>query len=445
MTLLQVAAREDVAAGGITLSYKGRTAVVSQDQAMASVGGRIVPLPGPAVRRGRRWYVPLETIPRVLPPILDTDIELRRASRLLIVGNLRVPRVTVRLDSTGVPTRLSIEASPSTLMTTAIEAGRVVVRLDADGLDVAPLPPAGGLLEQARTEGTSVVLMLASGAGQARASRGAGDNLSRLSIEIPGGGQAEGQGRPSAPPPGMASPAPPVGDVTSAPSSAATSRVVVLDPGHGGADSGAIGTRGTYEKTLTLDIARRVKILVESRLALRVVLTRDDDRPLSVDERTTIANASGAWAFISLHLNAAFSPEVAGAEVYQLHTPLTTAGPGAQDVQFTLPVPTGGARTISLVPWALAQVRHRDASTLLANVVDAALRVQIPMSPRPVHDAPMRVLTGLNMPAVVVELAYLSNPEQEASVHTDEFQARAAQALLDALSTYRLAWPGGRR
>jgi hypothetical protein len=188
---LQIAVREDSAAGGLILSYKGRTVVVSPDQAMASVGGRLVALPSPAVRSGRRWLVPLEVVPRAIALIYDGRIELRRSSRLLIVGDLRVPRVTVRLDSIGPPTRLSVEASPSTLITPAIESGRIALRLDAEALDVAPLPQAGGLLEQARTEGNTVVLMLSSRAGQARASQGAGDNLSRITLDIPLSAQAD--------------------------------------------------------------------------------------------------------------------------------------------------------------------------------------------------------------------------------------------------------------
>src|SRR5262245_22258661 len=78
---LQIAVLEDSAAGGITLSYKGKTVVVSPDQAMASVSGRLVPLPSPAVRSGRRWLVPLDVIPRAIAPIYDSKIELRRPSR----------------------------------------------------------------------------------------------------------------------------------------------------------------------------------------------------------------------------------------------------------------------------------------------------------------------------------------------------------------------------
>jgi len=97
-SLFQVAVREDTLAGGLTITYRGRTIVVSSDQPMASVSGRVVALPSPAVRSGNRWFVPLDFLPRALAPIYDTRIDLRRASRLLVVGDLRVPRVTARVE-----------------------------------------------------------------------------------------------------------------------------------------------------------------------------------------------------------------------------------------------------------------------------------------------------------------------------------------------------------
>src|SRR4030095_10335974 len=103
--LFQVAVREDTLAGGLTLPYRGRTVVVSSDQPMASVNGRVITLPSPAVRSGRRFLVPVEFLSRALAPIYDQRIELRRPQRLLLVGDVRVPRVTARIDSPGPPTR----------------------------------------------------------------------------------------------------------------------------------------------------------------------------------------------------------------------------------------------------------------------------------------------------------------------------------------------------
>jgi N-acetylmuramoyl-L-alanine amidase len=435
VSFLQVAAREDTAAGGLAISYKGRTVIVSPDQPMASVSGRLIPLPAPALRNGRRWFVPIDLLTRALAPIYDARIEFRRPSRLVIVGDLRVPRVTVRLDSIGPPTRLSVEASPSTLITPVIEPGRVILRLDAHALDLAPLPQGGGLIEQARIDGNTVVVTLSARAGQARAAQAGTSEASRVNVDVPAG-QVDAA---------LPLPAPPVTEVEEAspPAAAAATRVVVIDPGHGGPDIGVTGQGGAQEKQLVLSIARRAKVLIESRLGVRVLLTRDDDSNPTLDARTALANNNNADLFISVHLNGSLSPMASGAEVYQLRLPTAPSGqPIEVPAPLSLPLTSGGTRAIALVPWDLAQIRHREDSTLLANLLESALRAHIPMSTRPMQDAPLRILAGLDTAAATVELGYLSNAEQEAAAQSDLFQGRAAQALLEAVTAFRAAWKG---
>src|SRR6185436_1718935 len=148
--LFRVTVREDPLTGGVTIAYMGRTIVASTDQPMASVNGRVVTLPAPAVRSGRRWLVPVEFLSRALAPIYDQRIDLRRTSRLLIVGDLRVPRVSARFDAPGPPTRATIEVTPAAPVTVAVDAGRVVARIDADALDLTLPGGGGGLIDQLR-------------------------------------------------------------------------------------------------------------------------------------------------------------------------------------------------------------------------------------------------------------------------------------------------------
>ena len=98
--------------GAITVSYKGKTIVLTPDQTLASVSGRLISLPAPPARSGRRWLVPVEFISRALALIYDVRLDLRKPSRLLVVGDLRVPRVTVRYDPLGAAGRLTIDATP---------------------------------------------------------------------------------------------------------------------------------------------------------------------------------------------------------------------------------------------------------------------------------------------------------------------------------------------
>ena len=432
-----VTIREDALAGGVTVTYRGRTIVASPDQPMASVAGRVIALPSPIVRSGRRWLVPLEFLPRALGPIHEQRIDLRRAARLLIVGDLRVPRVTARIDAPGPPTRATIELAPAAPVTVNVEAGRVILRIEADALELALPAAGGGLIEQVRAgdQPNTVTVALSAAAGTARATTTTADNVARVAVEVPPAIAAPAETNAPRPPvPGP--PAPLEGPPLVSPRTGI--QTVVIDPGHGGEDVGAKGAGGTQEKQLTLDVARRLRGLIETRLGLRVLLTRDDDRAVSLDERAALANNSKADLFLSLHANAAVSPALAGAEVFYLRLDADAARAAASSA-VTIPVLGGGTRTIDVIRWDLAQATHVETSARLATLVHEALRQRVPMSPRTVQGAPLRVLSAANMPAALVEMAYLTNGAQEKAAGGDEFRNTVAQALFDAVVRFRAA------
>jgi N-acetylmuramoyl-L-alanine amidase len=434
-TLFQVTFAEDTLTGGVTLSFRGRTIVASAEQPMASVNGRVVTLPSPIVRSGRRWLVPVEFLPRALAPIYDQRIDLRRASRLLIVGDAAVPRVTARIDTIGPPTRATIEISPAAPANVGTEGNRVILRIDADALDLGLPATGGGLIEQIRAgdQANTVTLAIAPGAGTPRTTATTADNIVRVVVDVPApGAPAETTAVPAAP----AVPSAPAEGLALTPRPAF--QTIVLDPGHGGDDVGVRGTEGLEEKQLTLDVARRVRQRLETRLGLRVVLTRDEDRSAGLDERAATANNSKADLFLSLHANAALAPALSGAEVF--HVRLDGEGESVRDAAaeaLTLPVLGGGRRTIDVVRWDLAQAPHVEASAVLASMLEEELRRRVPMSPRPVQQAPMRVLAGANMPAALVEFAYLTNPEQAAAAGKDDFKNSVAESLYDAIVRFR--------
>ena len=438
-TLFQVAVREDALAGGITLTYRGRSIVASPDQPMASVDGRLVTLPSPIVRSGRRWLVPVEFLSRALAPIYDQRIELRRASRLVLLGDVRVPRVTARFDSVGPPTRATIEITPAVPVTVATEGGRVILRIDADALDLA-LPGAGnGLIEQIRAgdQPNTVTIALTGAAGAPRVSSVSTENAARVLVEVPSAAAAA-EPAPPAPPGAL----PPLAAPPSDPGLGLNRLgfdTVVIDPGHGGDDVGVRGARGTEEKHVTLDVARRLRERLETRLGLRVILTREDDRAVGPDQRASTANNSKADLFLSLHANGALAPGMSGAEIFhlQLDREGEDARRDATSETVRLPVLSGNSRAIDIVRWDLAQAAHVEDSAILAGFLEAELRRSVPMSPRPVQQAAMRVLTGVNMPAALVEMAYLTNPDDASRAGGDEFRNAVAQALFDAIVRFR--------
>ena len=427
--------REDRGGGGVTITVRGKTIVAQRDRPLVSVDGRVVSLPAPLIRTGGRWLAPVDFLPRALALVADARIEYRRASRLLLVGAVRVPRVTTRVEPAGAATRVTIEIAPATGVMTITEAEKVIVRLDADGLDAAPVTGSSPVVTQVRPEGTSTITVgLAPSAGDVRASTTNTDSLARVVIDITPPAQA---------PESSAAPAAPAAPVL-VPSKGGV-QTVILDAGHGGDDSGVRGAGGTLEKQVTLDVARRLKTVLESRMGVRVVLTRDDDRVVSPDERTATANNAKGDLFVSLHMSASSSRAMTGAAVYFMRLDRegeeTRREAGAQSS--TLPVLGGGTRVIETVRWDLAQARHVDDSGRLANLLAAALEGHVPMTPQPVQAAPLRVLAGLNMPAVLFEMGYLTNAEQEKRATADDGRTALVQAVYDAVNRFALAGGSG--
>jgi len=449
--LFNLSVREDAAAGGITIASGTQSVVLSQQQPLASVAGRMISLPAAAVRDGRAWYVPVDFVSRALAPIHSTRLELRKPSRLLLVGDIRMPRVAARVEPLGSLTRVTLEVAPPTPHTVTQDGQqRLVVRFDADALDAPDIRATvtTDTLQNIRTGEApqSVTIDLGPRFASFRSADQPGPaGSTRVVIDLVA--QTE-----TAPPPGTPTPAP-----TPPPTQPETPplldlppagglRTIVIDAGHGGDDTGAKGAQGTLEKTVTLSVARRLKAAIETRLGVRVLLTRDGDQAVASDQRAALANNNKADLFISLHANASVRPRVAGIEVFYL----TLEGYGTEAQRATagradsLPVLGGGTRDIEITPWEMAQAPHIAQSTAFARAVEAALHDRVPMSTRPLQQAPLRVLVGANMPAVLVEMGFLTNPQEEQQLSGDERQNAIVQALVDGILRYRAASQGPR-
>jgi N-acetylmuramoyl-L-alanine amidase len=432
------ASREDRLAGGLTITARGRSIVLTENQNVVSVAGRLVPLPAPPLRRDGRWYVPADFLPRALSSALDLRLDLRRAPRLLIVGDLRVPRVVTRVDAGTTSVAVTFDVTPNTETRVNAQPGRLIVQFDADALDLSvPLVPAQTFVLGITPGDTPSTIAIALGPRYAthrvntsQADAGSG----RLTIEIlPSTTDAAPAPTPAP------TPAPDTRLVLPNPGPSSGLRTVVIDPGHGGEELGTQGVNGTLEKEITLSVARRLRTLIESRLGLKVFLTREDDRTISLDDRSAFANNHRADVFLSIHANSAVRPAMKGAEVYYLTVERADAEARkkADDNATTLPSLGGGNRAIDLILWETAQARYLEQSSTLAGFIEQALRTKVEMSPRAVQQLPLRVLVGANMPAALVEIGYLSNVDQEGQLTTAGYQDQVAQALLDALIKFR--------
>jgi N-acetylmuramoyl-L-alanine amidase len=433
--------------GAITVTYKGRTIVLTPDQTLASVAGRLISLPAPPTRSGRRWLVPVEFISRALAPIFDARLELRKPAHLLIVGDLRVPRIAVRYEPFGAAARLTIDATPRAASTVSQENERITIKFEADALDA----PAALLPPQAPTSIVQNVHLLdpitlavdlsPRFAGFKATSQPVESNTARLAIDF---AAPQTETAPAAPP---AQPAPPAATPPSElppalgqPVSAI--RAIAIDAGHGGDDEGVRGTAGVKDKDLALAVARRLKTVIEARLGIRVLLTRDDDRNVPMDERTAVANNNKADLFASIHANAAFRKGTAGATIFRAAFTDAAQAAAAHKPE-RVPSFGGGLRDIEMVPWDLAQTRHLERSGAFAQMLEQQLRDHIPLSSKPIDEAPLRILESANMPAVLIELGFLSNPDQEKLIAGEAFQSAFVQAFYDAVVRYRDSMQNG--
>jgi len=440
--LFNLSVREDTLAGGLTVGIGNQTIVLTPQQPLASVAGRMISLPAAPVRDGRVWYVPVDFVSRALAPISPIRIDLRKPSRLILLGDIRMPRVAGRVEPLGSVTRITLDVAPPTPHTVAQEGSRLLIRFDADALDASlPSQTPGDVLQAVRLGDTPQVIALDLGPRFTSfrvADQPGTAGAARISIELVAQTETPAPGAPQPPGPPPQTPTPETPPLLDLPPPGGL-RAIVIDPGHGGEENGAKGPQGTLEKNITMSIARRLKAALEARLGVRVLLTREGDQTVPLDQRAALANNNKADLFLSLHANASARPSASGAEVFFLS--LSDYGDEAQRAAHAesevLPVLGGGNRDIEVVLWEMAQARHIEQSAAFARAIEAALHDRVPMSPRSLQQAPFRVLVGANMPAVLVEMGFLTNPQQEQRLASDDYQNTIVQALVDGIVRFR--------
>lgn len=455
-------------AGRLTLMREDRIIVLTANEGLVSVAGQLVALPSPPLERDGEWYVPIDFIGRALALVHDEPVELRRRSGLVLLGAVRVPQVVARYQRSGRQSRLRLMVTPATEHVVEQDANRLVITLDADALDlefrdVRPDPLVSSIRAVDGSPALAIDLRENFGSFTTTTEPALGGAVEVVIDLQPRPAEVTRAVPPRTPPPGTsAGPTPTArpgplgpgsGPALAAPGETGADaglpalselaprreiRAIAIDAGHGGDDTGTRGPKGALEKDVTLAVAQRLRNRIESELGLRVVLTRTGDATVSLDERAAIANNDRADLFISLHANASVRETATGAEVFYLS--LAEYGDEARDAGFTgqlVPTVGGGTRVLNIVPWEMAQLRHVDQSVRWAETVADELSQRVPMSPRGLQQAPFRVLVGANMPALVLEMGFISNPDQEAQLTSTTFQSSIVSGLLRSIIRYR--------
>jgi len=212
---------------------------------------------------------------------------------------------------------------------------------------------------------------------------------------------------------------------------------ITIDPGHGGKDPGAIGPSGVKEKDITLAIAIKLFNLLKKNSQIEVYLTREDDKFIPLDRRTEIANLVKGDLFISIHANAAWDSQVRGMETF--YNSRYAYGEGAEKVatRENIALTSDGLpSTIKNIIWDLIQNQYRQESKELSHIVQEKI-VQICEAPnRGVKSAPFYVLRGASMPAILVEVGFISNPWEERKLKNPQFQELVASGIYQGIIAY---------
>ncbi|RLE21709.1 MAG: hypothetical protein DRJ08_05165 [Acidobacteria bacterium] len=215
---------------------------------------------------------------------------------------------------------------------------------------------------------------------------------------------------------------------------------VIIDPGHGGDDEGAIGPKGIMEKDITLAIAYKLATTLKER-GYEVVMTRYSDVFVPLSDRTGIANTNNGDIFISIHANAS-TRKASGAETYYLSlkgTQTVSDTVAFENRQLNKEKKANASKKNDLlfILWDMAQTEYLKDSSLLAEQIQNAMNTLTGIRNRGVKQANLVVLRGLNMPGVLVEVAFISDPSEEARLVQDGFQQRTATAIADSIDRYK--------
>jgi len=214
---------------------------------------------------------------------------------------------------------------------------------------------------------------------------------------------------------------------------------IVIDPGHGGHDTGTVGPTGLEEKAVVLDVGLRLKKLVEQRLGSNVVMTRSDDTFIPLEARTAIANQQAADLFISIHANASADPSARGIEVYYLNF---TSDPGSLAVAARENASSQeSVHQLQNLIKKIALSEKIEESSEFAQQVDYALNNAATVSgnhqpDRGLKKAPFVVLIGADMPSILAEISFLTNPRDEKLLRQARYRQKIAEGVYHGVARY---------
>ena len=423
LRLLDLAYSESSSAGYLRI-FAGREVVeLNRNRVRVRLNRRSVGLAAPVLFHQGRWLTPPGFVPDVLNRVLRPAIRVSPSGTRWLIGGGDFVRINLATRTTDEASRLVVSLVNAGEVQVRGEEGRILFLLGANPVD----PPGaevtsyrderiGGVAFEETAESSRLVVSLADEFVQTRLTRLSGQNAYLVDAYRPTGEDPSSAREPQR-----------SFRWTSPPRTSGWRRITI-DPGHGGADRGAAVGEGVYEKDLTLSIARKVRWVLESRLGVETVLSRGQDRTLSLEDRAREANRSRSDLFLSIHLGNGASPIPSRSYVYLAKLP-----PGE-----ALAPQRVEEAAFELVRWDRAQAAVLHRSFRLAEILQAETNERFNGGDAlSFRHAPLRLLSSLAMPAVLLELGNVKQDEFRESVLSESFQNGVALSVLSALQQFR--------
>ena len=216
---------------------------------------------------------------------------------------------------------------------------------------------------------------------------------------------------------------------------------IIIDPGHGGKDPGAIGYRGTKEKDITLDVAKRLVKKIERNMNINTILTRDEDIFIRLEDRTKLANSNNGKLFISIHANSAEDRRANGFETYMIGMNKNAAAVRTAARENAVLDLEGGSTTKltdeALIKVTIAQSGFANGSEKFAALVQEEMNKRLQSKDRGIKQAGFYVLAYASMPNVLIELGYISNPAEEKKLKSSQYRDILATSIYRAIERYQ--------
>jgi N-acetylmuramoyl-L-alanine amidase len=405
---------------------------LTRNWARILVDGTAMVLDAPVVVRKGVWLVPETFMAQIVPRLAPGSV----AAATPAVAHAPSAASGVTLDEMRTRpypsfTRIVLETSAPVTYRVEASSGARELRIRLLGLSAEPQAEsiAEGPVDEVRLEragGDSMLRVTFEGApGELKASSLA--DPPRLVLDFSRPAESAARGRQG---------------------SATPLRTIVLDAGHGGHDSGAVGPGGLMEKELVLEVTRRVARLLQEQLGVKVVLSRDGDHFVTLRDRTSLANRERADLFVSIHANAHRVVASEGLEVYFLSSEATdnaarqVAAAENSVVQLEKPAnarAAGRSDIIKTMLWDLAQAEFQTESSRLAETVLDSMTQALRIPNRGVKQAGFYVLGGAAMPAILIEIGFVTNPREEKRLKEARYRDEIARAIVSGLADYKRA------